>query len=159
MMRNVDAPRIGLKKLGMNARGLLMDDDADEDHEGQSVASEDDVVVVGRTDDRGRKGKGKRRGRESLSTAKKLGKDELRRQTKEIQRDKENIHVRKVRAWRDAMKMQLTFQQNLIHSEISEITNKIEALDGIRVKLEQDLLRLQEDDLELDDECEYRWCP
>ncbi|KAF7986202.1 hypothetical protein HWV62_38626 [Athelia sp. TMB] len=138
MMRNVDAPRIGLKKLGMSARGLLVDDDADEDHEGQSVASEDDVVVVGRTDDRGRKGKGKRRGRESLSTAKKLGKDELRRQTKEIQRDKENIHVRK----------------NLIHSEISEITNKIEALDGIRVKLEQDLLRLQEDDLELDDELE-----
>jgi hypothetical protein len=34
-----------------------------------------------------------------------------------------------------------------------EITNKIEALDGIRAKLEQDLLKLQEDDLELDDEC------
>ena len=43
--------------------------------------------------------------------------------------------------------------QSLIHSEIAEITSKIEALDGIRVKLEQDLLRLQEDELELDDEC------
>jgi division protein 1 len=43
--------------------------------------------------------------------------------------------------------------QSLIHSDIAEITNKIEALDGIRAKLEQDLLKLQEDDLELDDEC------
>ncbi|KZP32449.1 WD40 repeat-like protein [Athelia psychrophila] len=139
MMRNVDAPRIGLKKLGMHARGLLVDElDGDEEHEGQSVASEEDVVVVGRTDERGRKAKGKRRGRESLSTAKTLGKDELKRQTKEIRRDKENIHVRR----------------SLIHSEITEITNKIEALDDIRVKLEQDLLKLQEDDLELDDELE-----
>jgi len=35
-----------------------------------------------------------------------------------------------------------------------EITAKIEALDGIRTKLEEDLLKLQEDELELDDECE-----
>jgi division protein 1 len=42
----------------------------------------------------------------------------------------------------------------LINSEIVEITNKIEALDSIRAKLEQDLLKLQEDELELDDECE-----
>jgi division protein 1 len=91
-MRNVETPRIGLKKLGMNARGLLVDDD---DHEGQSVTSEDDVVVVPRIE-AGQK-KGKKRGRESLSTVKTLGKDELSRQTKEIQRDKENIHVRRVR--------------------------------------------------------------
>jgi division protein 1 len=103
-MRNVDAPRIGLKKLGMSARGMLMDEegdgvvdmDGDYDHDGQSVASEEDVVVVGRTDDRGRKGKGKRRGRESLSAAKTLGKEELKRQAKEILRDKENLHVRTV---------------------------------------------------------------
>jgi division protein 1 len=87
-MRNVDTPRIGLKKLGMNARGLLTED---EDHDVQSVTSEDDVVVVPR------EGKGKRRGRESLSAAKTLGKDELTRQSKEIMRDKENIHVRRVR--------------------------------------------------------------
>jgi division protein 1 len=103
-MRNVDAPRIGLKKLGMSARGLLMYDEGDEqgdhgdhDHEGQSVASEDDVVVVGRKDDRGRKGKGGKSGRESLSAVKTLGKEELKRQTREILRDKENLHVRKVR--------------------------------------------------------------
>ncbi|KAF8213672.1 WD40-repeat-containing domain protein [Mycena galopus ATCC 62051] len=126
-MRNVETPRLGLKKLGMSARGLLMED---EDHDVQSVTSEDDVVVVPR------EGKGKRRGRESLSAAKTLGKDELTRQSKEIMRDKENIHVRR----------------SLIHSEIAEISLKIAVLDSIRVKLEQDLLKLHEDELELDDE-------
>ncbi|KAJ6519299.1 WD40-repeat-containing domain protein [Mycena sanguinolenta] len=126
-MRNVETPRLGLKKLGMSARGLLTED---EDHDVQSVASEDDVVLVPR------EGKGKRRGRESLSAAKTLGKDELTRQSKEIMRDKENIHVRR----------------SLIHSEIAEISLKIAALDGIRAKLEQDLLKLHEDELELEDE-------
>ncbi|KAG6857643.1 hypothetical protein H0H87_010211 [Tephrocybe sp. NHM501043] len=128
-MRNVETPRLGLKKLGMSARGLLAEE---EDLEGQSVASEDDVVVVTASN----AGKGKKRSRESLSSQKVLGKEELRRQTEEIQRDKENLHVRR----------------SLIHSEIAEITNKIEALDSIRAKLEQDLLKLQEDELELDDE-------
>jgi len=41
-----------------------------------------------------------------------------------------------------------------VNNEIVEITTKIEALDTIRVKLEQDLLKLQEEELELDDECE-----
>ena len=41
-----------------------------------------------------------------------------------------------------------------MNSDIAEITNKIQALDAIRVKLEHDLLKLQEDELELDDECE-----
>lgn len=130
-MRNVETPRLGIKKLGMNARGLMSDED---DLEGQSVASEDDVVVIPRLG--AGKQRGKRRGRESLSTLKTLGKDELSRQTKEIQRDKENLHVRR----------------SLINNEIEEITSKIEALDSIRAKLEQDLLRLQEDELELDDE-------
>ncbi|KAF8917593.1 WD40-repeat-containing domain protein [Mucidula mucida] len=130
-MRNVDAPHLGLKKLGMNARGLLTEDD-----DGHSVTSEDDVVMVPRIET-GRKGK-KRRGRESLSTSKLLGKEELSRQKKEILRDKENLHVRR----------------SLIHNEIAEITNKIEALDVIREKLEHDLLKLQEDELELDDELE-----
>jgi len=90
-MRNVEAPRLGFKKLGMNARGLMTDE---EDLEGQSVVSEDDVVVVARPG--AGKHKHKRRGRESLSTLKTLGKDELSRQTKEIKRDKENLHVRRV---------------------------------------------------------------
>ncbi|KAG6814439.1 hypothetical protein H0H92_007443 [Tricholoma furcatifolium] len=129
-MRNVETPRIGLKKLGMSARGLLTEED---DNEGQSVTSEDDVVVVSASE-AGKKGK--KRGRESLSAQKILGKEELTRQTQEIQRDKENLHVRR----------------SLINSEIAEITNKIEALDNIRARLEQDLLKLQEDELELDDE-------
>ncbi|KAJ3907063.1 WD40-repeat-containing domain protein [Lentinula edodes] len=130
-MRSVDAPHIGLKKLGMNARGLLADED---DHEGQSVTSEDDVVIVPRSDATLRKGK--RRGRESLSATKMLGKDELTRQRKEILRDKENINIKR----------------SLVNNEIMEITHKIEALDDIRTKLEQDLIKLQEDELELDDE-------
>ncbi|KAF9072680.1 WD40-repeat-containing domain protein [Rhodocollybia butyracea] len=114
-------------------RSLLMEE---EDHEGQSVASEDDVVLVPRSDATLRKGK--KRGRESLSATKLLGKDELTRQRKEILRDKENIHVKR----------------SLVNNEIMEITNKIAALDDIRAKLEQDLIKLQEDELELDDELE-----
>ncbi|THH01509.1 hypothetical protein EW026_g1208 [Hermanssonia centrifuga] len=133
--RNVDAPRLGLKKLGMNARGLLGEDD---DHDGDSVASEEDMVVVGRPEKGVKQGKAKRKGRQSLSAGKTFGREELVRQTKEIRRDKENIHVRRA----------------LVHNDIAEITHKIEALDAIRVKLEQDLLRLQEDELELDDELE-----
>ncbi|KAF7306485.1 Trp-Asp repeats containing protein [Mycena indigotica] len=116
-MRSVETPRIGLKRLGMSARGLMTDDD---EHDGHSVEKESGG------------------GRESLSTAKTLGKDELTRQSKEIIRDKENIHVRR----------------NLVHSEIAEISHKIAALDAIRAKLEQDLLKLHEDELELDDELE-----
>ncbi|KAL0576385.1 Mitochondrial fission protein [Marasmius crinis-equi] len=121
-MRSVDAPHIGLKKLGMNARGMLTEE---EDHD------DEDVVVV-----HGKKGKSK--GRESLSATKMLGRDELLRQSKEIQRDKENLYVKR----------------SLINSEINEITHKIEALDEIRAKLERDILKLQEDELELDAELE-----
>lgn len=45
--------------------------------------------------------------------------------------------------------------QTLVNNEIAEITTKIEALDAIRAKLEQNLLKLQEEELELDDECEH----
>ncbi|TFK76686.1 WD40 repeat-like protein [Pluteus cervinus] len=132
-MRSVETPRLGLKKLGMNARGLLAED---EDHEGQSIASEEDMVLVPRAEN-GKK-KPKKRGRESLSASKTLGKEELSRQKKEILRDRENLHVRR----------------SLINSEIVEITHKIEALDAIRAKLELDLLKLQEEELELEDELE-----
>ena len=77
---------MGLKKLGMGARGLMLDEE-----------SEEDVVVVGQGDrGRGKKGR-KKRGRESLSANKVFGKDELERQTHEILKDKENLHVRRVR--------------------------------------------------------------
>lgn len=45
--------------------------------------------------------------------------------------------------------------QTLVNNEIAEITTKIKALDAIRTKLEQDLLKLQEEELELDDECKH----
>lgn len=41
-----------------------------------------------------------------------------------------------------------------MNNEIAEITSKIEALDAIRAKLERNILKLQEEELELDDECE-----
>ncbi|KAI0735570.1 WD40-repeat-containing domain protein [Earliella scabrosa] len=132
--RNVDTPKLGLKRMSLGARGMLGDD---EDHDGDSVASEDDVVMVGRAERNGRV-KAKRKGRQSLSASKTLGADELVRQTHEIERDKENIHVRRA----------------LINNEIEEISHKIDALDAIRAKLEQDLLKLQEEELELDDELE-----
>ena len=83
-MRNVDTPKLGLKKLGMSARGLLTEQEDQEDEE------DGDVIVV-----RGNTGK-RKKGRESLSATKTLGKEELARQTQEIMRDKENIHVRRV---------------------------------------------------------------
>lgn len=95
-MRSVDTPKIGLRKLGMNARGLLGEGEEEHD-EGQSVGSEDDVVIVPRVEKSTKKGK--RRGRESLSATKMLGKEELTRQKKEIVRDKENLHVKRVSAW------------------------------------------------------------
>ena len=95
-MRNVDTPRLGLKKMGMSARGLLAEEEEEEEHEGQSVASEEDVVVVARADPGNTSRKGKRRGRQSLGAGKTFGKEELTRQRKEIMRDKENIHVRRV---------------------------------------------------------------
>ena len=42
-----------------------------------------------------------------------------------------------------------------MNNEIAEITTKIKALDAIRTKLEQNLLKLQEEELELDDECKH----
>lgn len=51
----------------------------------------------------------------------------------------------------------IALPKSLINSEIAEITHKIEALDSIRSKLEQDLLKLQEDELELDDECPFHY--
>ncbi|KAH9927496.1 WD40 repeat-like protein [Epithele typhae] len=130
--RNVDTPKLGLKRISMGVRGML----EDEDHDGESVVSEDDVVMVGASDRTLQGRKGKRKGRQSLSASKVLGTEELTRQTHEIQRDKENLHVRRA----------------LIHNEIDEISHRIEALDAIRSKLGQDLLKLQEEELELDDE-------
>ena len=87
-LRNVETPLLGLRKLGMNARGLLSED---EEHDEQSVASEEDVVIIRQSQPRPKK-----KGRESLSASKRFGKNELMRQRQEILIDKENIHVRKV---------------------------------------------------------------
>lgn len=84
--RNVEAPRLGLKRIGMQSRGMLGEE---EEHDGESVDGEDDVVVVGSRGTTGKKGKGKKRSRPSLSASVMFGRDELVRQTQEIERDKE----------------------------------------------------------------------
>ena len=88
--RNVDTPSLGLKKLGLNARGLL----AEDEHEGQSVVSEEDIVLVNELTP-----KAKRKPRGSLGAAKILGKEELKRQRSEILKDKENLQVKRVRSF------------------------------------------------------------
>jgi len=88
--RNVDTPALGLKKLGLNARGLL----AENEHEGQSLVSEGDAILTNEATP-----KAKRKLRQSLGTAKILGKEELRRQRGEILKDRENIQVKRVRSF------------------------------------------------------------
>jgi division protein 1 len=84
--RNVDAPRMGLKKLGHHSRGLLGDDE-------ESVVGEEDFAHTrGRTSRLQEKG----RGRQSLAAGKAFGREELARQTTEILKDKDNINVRRV---------------------------------------------------------------
>jgi len=145
--RNVDTPALGLKKLGLNARGLL----AEDEHEGQSVASEEDVVLINETTP-----KAKRKPRQSLGTTKILGKEELKRQRSEILKDRENIKVKRVRSLLSLHRLtNEPTPKTLVNSEIAEITAKIGALDAIRAKLERNLLKLQEEELELDDECEH----
>ena len=72
-MRNMEVEgELGLKKMGLEARGLLED----------------------APKDKGRKGK--RRGRESLAAPKVLGRQELNLQKSEVMLDKENLAVRRV---------------------------------------------------------------
>ena len=46
-----------------------------------------------------------------------------------------------------------TGTQRLAKSEIDEVTRKINSLSFIHSQLEQDLLKIQEEELELEDEC------
>jgi division protein 1 len=94
---------MGLKKLGLSTRGLLAEG---EDHE--RTSDDDDVVVVGKPDANGKMNKSKRRGRGSFGASKILGREELKRQTSEIVKDKENLHVRKVRPLSESLVLSLT---------------------------------------------------
>jgi division protein 1 len=82
--REVHVPAMGLKKMGMSARGLLSESDTGEGDN--------------RTDSMRRNAPRGRRGRESLSATVKLGKDELVTQKREILQDKENLQIRRVRS-------------------------------------------------------------
>ncbi|AAW46166.1 hypothetical protein CNBK1470 [Cryptococcus deneoformans B-3501A] len=122
--------KIGLKKLGDRARGLLTEKGEDE---------EDGELGVGRhAVKKRRKKRESRRFTEGRHLEGKLRLEDLAKQADEIGQDKENLHVR----------------QSLIQSEIAEVGAKIDALEDIRRHLEASLLHLQEEDLELDDELE-----
>ncbi|WRT63656.1 mitochondrial division protein 1 [Kwoniella shivajii] len=128
--QDMGSEKLGLKRLGDRARGLLT----------ERGEEEDDVSELGV----GKKAKRRKRQRESRRISEgrhlegKLNLEDLVQQADEIQQDKENLHVR----------------QSLIHAEILEVAAKIDVLEDIRRRLETSLLHLQEEDLELDDELE-----
>lgn len=68
----------------------------------------------------------------------KLHLEDLLQQADEIAQDKDNLRVR----------------QALIHDEIEEVSAKIDQLEEIRRRLEKSVLKIQEEDLELEDELE-----
>lgn len=134
---------LNLKRLGDRARGLLTEDG--EDGEGENGdgdgGGEDGPQAAARRRRRLRRGRGRssRHARTLTSTAgHEFTLEELSTQCQEISVDKENIRVRR----------------ELITGEVEEVEEKIRQLETIRDRLENGLLRLQEEDLELDDERE-----
>ncbi|ORY34344.1 putative peripheral protein of the cytosolic face of the mitochondrial outer membrane [Naematelia encephala] len=122
--------KIGLKKLGDQARGLLT--------EGQDQVDPESSLDVGRRSKKRRKARESRRKSEGRHLEGKLHMEDLLAQADEIVQDKDNLQIRTA----------------LIHSEIYEVSAKIDALEEIRRRLEASLLHLQEEQLELDDELE-----
>lgn len=86
----VGGGKIGLKKLGDQARGLLT-----EGEEPTEVQDEQGAMVVGRKSKRRRRGHKDSRNH-SISAGKELGLEELMRQADEIGMDKDNLRVRRV---------------------------------------------------------------
>jgi division protein 1 len=87
----VGGGKIGLKKLGDQARGLL----TEADREPMTKEEEENAMVVGRKAKRRRRGYKDSRN-QSISSGKELGLEELMRQADEIGMDKENLRVRRV---------------------------------------------------------------
>ncbi|GMK59965.1 hypothetical protein CspeluHIS016_0901820 [Cutaneotrichosporon spelunceum] len=118
--------RLGLRRLGERARGLLTEtghsDGEGEDRPGRKTR---------------RRRKQSRASREAL-LASNLHLEDLVKAADEIAQDKDNLCVR----------------QSLVNAEIAEVTAKIGTLEEIRRRLEKSLLKLQEESLELDDELE-----
>lgn len=86
----VGGGKIGLKKLGDQARGLLTEGDGEAEAQDETTA-----MVVGRKSKRRRRGHKDARNH-SISSGKELGLEELMRQADEIGMDKENLRVRRV---------------------------------------------------------------
>jgi division protein 1 len=141
-MRHVETAPLRLKQMQLTARGLLLDDSYTQDPHmnGKSLPTKTPT----------------KQKRVSLGTNVGLDRNELERQAIEIGQDREHITVRRVCHTHINIHYQLTLRffafQRLIRTEIEEIDNKIAHLNGLRRRLEEDLLKLHEEDLELQEE-------
>ena len=138
-MRHVETPPLGLNQMALSARGLLIDDLRIENPRPNGVSP-----TKTRT----------KQGRVSLSANARFGRNELELQAREIGQDRDHINVRRVGQARSDVVQPLTLFaiQRIIRTEIEEIDNKIAHLNDLRRHLEEDLLKLHEEDLELQDE-------
>lgn len=138
LLDSSNAGGLGLKKLGDRARGLL----TNEGEEQTELELEEERSRARKSRRRRlRKGRGsKGDSAREAGVVEGLGLDELTRQVKEIAVDKDNLVVRK----------------SLIAVEIESVTLKIDALEVIRRRLEGSMIKMQEEELELEDERESR---
>lgn len=122
--RGRDGESLGLRKMADEARGLLTNG---------AAPSEDG------TEDSGPSGKEKRKARRSAASKAKdvpLTLEELQGQKDDINQEKEDLAVRRM----------------LINAEVSEVAQRIAALEMIKQNLQKSLLALKEEELELNDE-------
>lgn len=93
---NLGLEKIGLKRLGDRARGLLTE-------RGEGEGEGESSVGVGRKSKKRRKARESRRISEGLHLQGKLHLEDLVKQADEIAQDKENLHVRAVSRYRPIM--------------------------------------------------------
>ncbi|PWN44623.1 WD40 repeat-like protein [Ceraceosorus guamensis] len=129
----VDAPRLGLRAMGENARGLLSASEAHEDGENGATHGAEEAASSFKS-----RAKGRASIRGSRDAVIKLDESQLADQKEEIEREKEDVGVRRA----------------LIRKEISAVETKMAALVAVRDRLEHSLLQLREEELELQDEAQ-----
>ncbi|CEH14346.1 FOG: WD40 repeat [Ceraceosorus bombacis] len=129
----VDAPRLGLRAMGENARGLLSASEAHEDGENGATHGVEEAASSFKS-----RAKGRASIRGSRDAVIKLDESQLAAQKEEIEREKEDVGVRRA----------------LIRKEISAVEIKMAALVAVRDRLEHSLLQLREEELELQDEAQ-----
>lgn len=133
-----DGPRLGLKHMGDQARGLLTDGtssnlDADESIVSDAGGPSSSVTAPFSSRE---KRKERRASMRAKAAEAPLSEETLIRQDKDVKREKEDVEVRR----------------KLLHTEMAAVDIKIEALQQVKNDLQRSLLSLKEEELELDDE-------